>query len=626
MEIERFVKDNKEIGRSTAHIMIIGCPGNGKTHLLDNLLKRQRSKDSSTGVSRTPVLTELTPSAASDELTPSAASDELSPSAAIGVGLSWTILELDISFMMQVQQHNKLATHDNGQIENSASSDLMSEHLSDEESGKKGKKLKHNNMKSSTNIITVSQQSNAEVSEGKSSLRNNILEVFNQYNMTSIEDLKSTCSLYFRDTGGQIEFQEVLSILINGPSIFFFVIKTHESLNKPLILEYRENDGTIKSFTSTMTTHQALVQTLTTIQTIAKPKNVDTHDSMVFIIGTHTDKLKSSKEAKIDALNVELHDIIKCHKFEGLIEYKQRESEDVVFPVSNTEPDDKDFELIRKRINFKMLKTSIYKINYPLGYLLFSLELQRYTDEVLNREKCERIAAKYSITGKEKVTDMLTFLHHRIGILCYYNIDGLRHLVIRNPKVLFDKLTELMVKTFPSSDILQPSTREDLLKGIIEDSDFQKLFYKDDIMTSEQFILFLEHLRIAAPFNYNNKKYYFIPAVITHLSLVTDNEVAPKRVCPLAITFESSCCPKGVFGMTICHFMAQKKDNCTFSLQKSRISKNIVYLEGVLNKIEGVVGIKLQSVDEPLSSHTSTISYIFPKVIKFIRIFSQNLL
>jgi hypothetical protein len=35
--------------------------------------------------------------------------------------------------------------------------------------------------------------------------------------------LKKSYSLYLRDTGGQVEFQEMISLLIFGPSIFFFV-------------------------------------------------------------------------------------------------------------------------------------------------------------------------------------------------------------------------------------------------------------------------------------------------------------------------------------------------------------------------------------------------------------------
>jgi len=68
-----------------------------------------------------------------------------------------------------------------------------------------------------------------EKSKSTDRLRRNVDTVLKQNNM-SLADLESTFSLYICDTGGQVEFQEVLSILINGPAIFFFVIKANVSL------------------------------------------------------------------------------------------------------------------------------------------------------------------------------------------------------------------------------------------------------------------------------------------------------------------------------------------------------------------------------------------------------------
>ena len=549
--------------------MIIGYPGNGKSRLLDNLLEQKGKNYSSTGISASVIVVDV------------GGKDTISHNAVIGCGSSWNKIDsFDDLATMQLQQCNKLA----------ATPDELPE------------------LEKIATISEMPRHSLATVSKPRDSLQDNVYTVLKQ-NKMSYADLESNFSLYIRDTGGQVEFQEVLSILINGPSIFFFVIKANLSLDQPLTLEYRKGKDVINRCESTTTTRQALVQTLTTIQNTAKPTGIATHDSVVFIIGTHIDKIEpsESKEEKMSKLNDELHNLIASHKFE-LVVYKDKKSNSVFFPVSNTNPEPKDFQLIKKRVNQKIESTNAFKICYPLGYLLFSLKLRHCKDDVINLTKCVEIAENFEIRGKEEVTQMLKFLHHRIGIIQYYDTVDLKHLVIKEPQVLFNKLTELMVKTFLSSEALLPSTESDLIKGIIKASELEQLFTKVSAMKSEDFIAFIEHLRIAASFHEENEKYFFIPSVINHLSEKKLGEEAKYKVCPLAITFKSSYCPKGVFGMSVCHFMSKEKkeDQITFSLEKESIYKDLVCLKVYLSgEPQGKVFVKIQNSIEQLPSQTS---------------------
>ena len=554
-KIARSIEKKGTVKRKTAHIMIIGFPGSGKSHLLDNLLEQKRDNNSSTGISDSVVAVDVT------------GKDISSHSTVFGQGSSWNKDSFENSIVNQLQHCDKQAIPDENQ-RNTDSATVQDD--------KQLPQLEKQDL--------LPQHSTATKPEPTASLQNNISRVLELSNIMSYEKLESTFSLYIRDTGGQVEFQEVLSILINGPSIFFFVIKVNLSLDEPLTLEYRKGKDVIDRYESTTTTRQALVQTLTTIQNTDEPTDIATHSSVVFIIGTHTDKIepRESKEEKISKLNAELHDLIASHKFE-LVEYQDEKSKTVIFPVSNTHFESEKFKAIQKRVNQKIEGTDAFTIEYPLGYLLFSLALQHCKDDVLNRTECEDIAAKFQITGDEEVTKMLKILHHRIGIIQFYNIDGLKDLVIIKPEVLFNKLTELMVKTFPSFNGCLPKTKTDLLKGIIKASELKQLFTENNKMKPKEFITFLEHLRIAASFyeNDENEKYFFIPSVINHSQEKNISEEAKSKICPLAITFKSSCCPKGVFGMTVCHFMSkEKKENqYTFSLVKENIYRDIVGLK-----------------------------------------------
>jgi len=113
---------------------------------------------------------------------------------------------------------------------------------------------------SSLSKNSLSSQSSSD-SQNHQNLEERIGSVLKLKKVGSLAMRESTRSLYFRDTGGQIEFQEILTILINGPSIFFFVMKAHLSLDQSLTLEYRDVDRVINSYESTTTTREALIQT-----------------------------------------------------------------------------------------------------------------------------------------------------------------------------------------------------------------------------------------------------------------------------------------------------------------------------------------------------------------------------
>ena len=159
--------------------------------------------------------------------------------------------------------------------------------------------------------------------------------------------------------------------------------------------------------------------------------------------------------------------------------------------MDNISAEDADFQVIRQTINSKLVQSRRFRIKYPVSYLLFCLDLRNENKNVLTCEECAVIAAKFEIKGEEEVTKMLLFLHHRIGIIRYYDIEGHRNLVIKEPQVLFNKLTELIVKSFPSSPALLPG---DLDRGIVEAAVLDQILSEDCQMTTKDFLCFLVHL------------------------------------------------------------------------------------------------------------------------------------
>ena len=101
--------------------------------------------------------------------------------------------------------------------------------------------------------------------------------------------------VYLTDTGGQIEFQEVLPLLVSGPSVFFLVFRLDLDLNKRFMVEYvRSTGATSEPYQSNFTVKEALLQSLASIASmgthVSREEQVPLR-SKVFFVGTHKDKV-----------------------------------------------------------------------------------------------------------------------------------------------------------------------------------------------------------------------------------------------------------------------------------------------------------------------------------------------
>ena len=518
-EVVEAISNKEEIERIIAHIMLIGFPGTGKTSLMDRLLGISRKVYTSTGVCGSVVVVDVS------------FNDPTSLKAAVVLNFedsTWQRVECKDSFLIQLQKCAELA------------------------------------QQQSTGLDELAEQTTSLIPQKDSSLIPDILEqavssVLKNHKYESLKDIKMSSSIYMRDTGGQVEFQEILTILINGPSIFFFVFNASIPINEPLTINYRNGAGEIlNEYSSSISTQQALIQNLASISAMQTSESVtiDMHKPPVFIVGTHIDQLGPDADNKIAAINKDLDELITQNGFDCLVEYENVGDKSVIFTVDNSKsPADTNFKKIRSRVNKVITENKTFSIKYPVSYLLFCLELQDISKSVLTREEFDKIAATYGIRGDKDVKRLLDFLHHRIGIIRYYDVDGLRHLVVKEPQVLFNKLTELIVKTFPSSYALSRDELKEFTKGILEASVFERILSTKDEMTAGEFRRILEHLHIIVPFK--DKKgimKLFIPAVLNHVAEMAEEDMRTD-IPPLAVAFKCHHCPKGLFSMLVAHLM-----------------------------------------------------------------------
>ncbi len=535
----------KSLERKIANILLQGLPGTGKTSLLDRLLNKPfRVYYSSTGMCEKTVIVQIGPS--STHIAVHTCEDN-----------TWSVTNFDESIISQLDSCK-------GFIPNSAGEE------------------------SSLHTEMTQKHPRLDTNELASDIECHVREVLSKHNVKNIADLQRKSSIYIRDTGGQIEFQESLSLLIFGPSIFIFVLKTNVDIYAKNTIQYRLPNGEeINQYTSTISTMDALIQFLVDGTSVC-------HKPMVFIVGTHIDKLGSEAQSILGNINGALYKMIHERKFDHSIRLANRSGKKVMYEVDNTCEDDPGFKRLRSDINQYIKDRDEFSVEFRVSFLLFCLELQNINETVLSMDQCERLAAKFNIEDRE-IDSLLHFLHFRVGIIQHYNVKGISDVIIKEPHILFNKVTELILKTFLSSGSIPMSEQESFCKkGILEVCAFENLLSKEDQITPQQFLLFLRHLRVAVPFtDRSGLQKCFIPLILNHVPKSPSERINTGIAC-LAITFELGHCPKGLFGVLISYLLCPEgNQKLTFDLLEDRIYQDQVSL--LVSSSEDVDQICLRS-------------------------------
>ena len=611
--VEQAISKSGKISRKLAHSIIIGPPGSGKSSLIDRLLKRLRKKFSkSTGVCNSVIVVDI---------------DEINPSvlySATGMDSeTWKEVDYEVSIVNQLGVQSKEPPPQSASRniarpmpsefpppaeENVPQRKVSTNEVPTEEMPAIQVAMKFPSKKKPIAVLTMSKES--------------VLSIIEKYGFDTFKNyLQKTFSLYLRDTGGQVEFQEMLPLLIFGPSIFIFVFRIDLDFQSKFRIEYRKGESeSINCYTSSITTEEALLQCLASVYAMDTPgkDTVKTHKPLVFIVGTHKDQLGSSADARISELNQYIISLIKINGFQDLVLYADKRKGQIFFPVDNTSESDDDFKLIRSKVNTLINGRKEFTIDYPISYLLLCLDLQNVKKSIITLDEFKILAAKHGIEGDD-VFHLLHFLHLRIGIVRYYNVDGLQDIVVIEPQVLFNTITDLVIRTFScdaligqevdefetkglmSSSILECVINNEEMKGILPASAFKGKFFSDDKISSETFLQLLVHLRIITPITTSEDEEvkYFIPCVLNHVP-ESSGEDAETDILPLHVKFQCHHCPKGVFGVLVTHLMTpdvskQNDTDTTFSLVQDKIFRDQVTFDVTCNGFHDEMSITVFS-------------------------------
>ena len=395
------------------------------------------------------------------------------------------------------------------------------------------------------------------------------------------QELDGSWTLYLSDTGGQMEFQEILPLLVSGPSLFFIIFPLNRDLNELFTIEYQLPDGKrSEPYQSSLTLMEAILQSLATIAAMGTftYKSIDDNTVLkpkVLLVGTHKDLLDpATAQTKIGEIDSYLQQTIKSMSYyrDGLVEFATESQ--LIFTVNNLAEDDSDFACIRSRVN-AIASYSEYRMSIPTHWLVFSIVIRGLTGRVISYDECRRVAQECGIDTEEELHEALWFLHTRMGVIRFFNHGDVSKIVVIDPQLLFDMITKIIIKTFTFETLTTRSYEEFKKKGIFSLDDLSRIDKtQDSLLTHSRFIELLEHLRIVVRLGDGK---LLIPCVWNHADKALYPPKQHSEVPTLAIVFDCGYCPKGVTGALVKYLLTNEMESdCTWKLQTDEIFRDQV--------------------------------------------------
>ena len=408
------------------------------------------------------------------------------------------------------------------------------------------------------------------------------------------EHLESSWSLYLTNTGGQMEFQELLPLIVCGPSVFFITFPLDKNLYEHYTVHYQYKDGSEKTYPSPSTLMDEILQTLATIAALdcTGPQHDVNLKPKIFFIGTHKDKItESSVDDTIQKIDKQLQKEVRQTSLfrQGSVEFAVG-TEQLMFAVNNLGKSDSDFQKIRSALQQSVERSEEFTIKCPSTWLVFSLVLRakHKSSQVLSYNDCFTVAQSCGITDRTELNNALFFIHSRLGLVRYFCVEELNNLVVIDPQILFDKITKLIVETFISEHANVSEIEEFQKRGIFSTKVMERINKKSQTESDTQLpfkwlLKLLNHLRITAFFtDRKGDRKCFFPSVLCHApermrQSIKYNDCPIKPPPPILIAFKSGFCPRGIPGALIKYLMTNEmKSNISWELYSTRVFRNQV--------------------------------------------------
>ena len=407
--------------------------------------------------------------------------------------------------------------------------------------------------------------------------------------------------LRMEDTGGQPELMDMLPALTIGPGLYLLFFSYEFELKSEFKVFYQcsSGEGTLPE-QSTLTLEEMLLSALSSISCSNSPANLmsaeetsssdmrkilESTRSVAYIVGTHKDKVSEEHIASFDK---ELQSIIRNTDFfeKNIVQFCSEGK--LVVSMDNMGGGAEEVNEIRKLLE-RAMENHFKKLRIPAVWLLFSLCLRMKDVRTASMECCLKLSSLFDMSPHEtKVA--LWFLHHHAGVMMYFhNVPGLEDLVIIDIQVVYDSVTNIILRAMSFDKVGQATaekfrrTGRFVLRDLIEATNTSS----GDLIPPLKLVALLEFLHIIGRVfisQFSDRSYgcdfqvvYIMPCVLRYakknvLDAVYNDTSRPHSIAPLMVRYKCGFVPIGVFPAMVASLIG----NPSFRQVKEGLMKNHV--------------------------------------------------
>ena len=402
-------------------------------------------------------------------------------------------------------------------------------------------------------------------------LQEMITSAFNKAPHNTLQNILKETLIYLIDSGGQPQFQELLPILVSGPSVFLLTFSLAVPLDAVYQVHFTDKDGKREDYPTNMRVRDVLTQSLASIRCTCSyqtsgEERVEVKPRVIFMATMRS--LVSERE--IAAVDKQLKNLVK--PFSDLIVYNSRNR--VLFPVDSFTGDGIPAlrTAVRHTANDVITKVTggvsytspMCEVKLPTTAVALELLLRNQEKGIISLDQCKRLAKGCNIDPETELPDVLWLLHHFTGSIRYYPEDTtLRQYVVTRPQRLYDVPSTLLTHTFAFKKGEPNHDLKELVwtRGVFTMETLRKLWGQDQDLTPDLIVTFLIHLNIIVQMHdkESGEEPFFMPSALV---CAPDDYFIDAKVSvdSTLVCFNGGYSPKGVFSSVIAYLPKETEE------------------------------------------------------------------
>ena len=417
---------------------------------------------------------------------------------------------------------------------------------------------------------SVPQQNTIQDALKEIQIDSSILNIMKEPPKDIVGKLMDVDFLYLLDSGGQPPFREMLPHFVQKAAATVLMLKLNERLDFKPTIRYREKEEDEDiGYESELTNEQILHQYIQAVQS---------HNSRVFVVGTHMDR---ENECQSETREMKNEKLLKAFSIilQGKMELYGNQ---LIFPVDSTSRGPHSERIaheFRKRV---IEKCTGERIKIPLSFFILDQLLMSASDnmkvKILTIEECYKAAEELFMP--QEVCELALRHLSKLNIIIYSpdiltKVDpmaipnSLSKVVFPDPRDVLSMITELVCWSHKlrTKDEVIATTLPCCMQndeglsfrdfGQVNAKLLEKAFpshYREGVFNAANFLELLEGLLIAAKLDDDGN--HFIPSLLPDLpkEKVSEHRVTSSdHPAPLVIHYPKMWLPVGVMPSLVVH-------------------------------------------------------------------------